>query len=247
MIPTFIDAVPAPYTGAPPKDFPLLLRIVAANTTYQWNDQGNTSIYTGTAAPHDTSGVWFKDDGSGNPVGVYAYYGGHWRPVPQGGDATGLKYFYGYWPSYFDGTGKGIVNQPWDGYALCNGNNGTPNLANKFLVPGAYYNFADGAWLTTVEGIPGTYKASGGQTTVSMTPEHLPALTWQILLEQQFSGALASNNQYVLSTDTGPSTGLGAAHSLPLVMFDPASAGGFRPIYTLPPYLVMGVAMWIGY
>jgi hypothetical protein len=35
--------------------------------------------------------------------------------------------------AYFDGTGLGIVGQPWENWALCNGNNGTRNLTGKFL------------------------------------------------------------------------------------------------------------------
>ena len=34
----------------------------------------------------------------------------------------------------FDGSGLGYVNGPTDGYALCNGQNGTPDLRGKFIV-----------------------------------------------------------------------------------------------------------------
>lgn len=35
--------------------------------------------------------------------------------------------------NYFDATGLGNRNGPWGGYAICNGNNGTPDLADKFI------------------------------------------------------------------------------------------------------------------
>ena len=33
---------------------------------------------------------------------------------------------------YFDATGLGIADGPYDGWAVCNGSNGTPNLSDKF-------------------------------------------------------------------------------------------------------------------
>jgi len=36
--------------------------------------------------------------------------------------------------SLFDGTGKGIVGSKMEGWAICNGNNGTPNLRGRFIV-----------------------------------------------------------------------------------------------------------------
>lgn len=33
---------------------------------------------------------------------------------------------------YFSSTGLGLANQPYEGWAICNGSNGTPNLDGKF-------------------------------------------------------------------------------------------------------------------
>lgn len=245
MIPTYIQAIPGTYSGPAPTTFRQLLGIVAANTTYQWNDSGDVAIYTGDTAPTDTTGVWFKDEANGNAVGVFMYYSGKWRPIPPGADVSALKYFSGDWTQYFDSTGLGLINTRWDGYALANGNNGTPNLQNTFIAVGSYYQAGTG-WVTQVENA-GTFLNSGGQSTTSLTVEMLPALTWQILVEQQFSGIHGSGGEYVLSTDQGPSDNEDAQQMQSLTMFDPKTVGGFKPIYTLPPYIALGVAMWVGY
>lgn len=43
---------------------------------------------------------------------------------------------------YFDSTGKGLPNTPWEDIYICNGNNGTPDLRGRVLVG-------------TVDGVPG--------------------------------------------------------------------------------------------
>lgn len=35
--------------------------------------------------------------------------------------------------AYFDSTGQGKQGGEYDGWAICNGNNGTPNLAGRFI------------------------------------------------------------------------------------------------------------------
>lgn len=35
--------------------------------------------------------------------------------------------------TYFDGTGLGKTARRWDGWAICNGSNGTPDLDGEFL------------------------------------------------------------------------------------------------------------------
>lgn len=57
--------------------------------------------------------------------------------------------------AWFDSTGLGVPKKPYDGWAICNGNNGTPSLHHKFL-----------RWSTTSAG------GTGGSDTNSHT--HAP-------------------------------------------------------------------------
>ena len=50
--------------------------------------------------------------------------------VPKGG----VIMWSGSSAGNFDGTGKGLVGGTLEGWALCNGNNGTPNLIDRFIM-----------------------------------------------------------------------------------------------------------------
>lgn len=62
----------------------------------------------------------------------------------------------------FDGTGKGVGTMK--GWALCNGNNGTPNLQGRFVVG---YNPADGEY--------NSFGLTGGAKTVTLTESQMPS------------------------------------------------------------------------
>jgi len=64
--------------------------------------------------------------------------------VPQGG----IIMYTGNSSELFDGSGKGIGGSRVEGWALCNGQNGTPNLLNRFVTgagPGSGYGANSGA------------------------------------------------------------------------------------------------------
>ena len=65
-------------------------------------------------------------------------------------------------------------------WAICDGNNGTPNLVNKFVIAAATYDNTvtptgnDSGWRTAVEG---TDEASGGEATKLLGTANLPSHT----------------------------------------------------------------------
>jgi hypothetical protein len=85
--------------------------------------------------------------------------------------------------SYFDSTGRGLSNLRWSGYALCNGNNGTPNLDAKFPL-----------WSTAAAG------TTGGEDTNSHT--HSDAHTHTMANHTHSEGAhthpLSSNGRALI-------------------------------------------------
>ncbi len=52
--------------------------------------------------------------------------------VPSG-VVVGAKLTAAQVGKYFDSTGLGVAGQPWEGWAICNGNNGTDPADGKFL------------------------------------------------------------------------------------------------------------------
>ena len=59
-------------------------------------------------------------------------------------------------------------------WAICDGNNGTPNLVNKFVVAAASFDVGTSEWRTSVDG---TSKESGGAATKTLGTNELPAHT----------------------------------------------------------------------
>ena len=66
---------------------------------------------------------------------------------------------YGSIADRYDSTGLGIVGTSYEGWAICNGNNGTPDLRNRFIV-GAGSNYAQGA--------------SGGNERITLSVDQMP-------------------------------------------------------------------------
>lgn len=142
--------------------------IAELNTLVTSSITGSYTIYilgSTTPAVDDQDKIWFKLDGGGRPIGIYKYYSGSWRRVytePLGsskiftGDPTGL----------FDGTGLGIVNTEYDGWAFCNGQNGTVDFTDRFPVGGT---FTDGVWKSSVAG---TAQETGGSSTITLDADH---------------------------------------------------------------------------
>ena len=59
-------------------------------------------------------------------------------------------------------------------WAICDGNNGTPNLVNKFVVAAASFDVGTEEWRTAVDG---TSKESGGAATKTLGTNELPSHT----------------------------------------------------------------------
>lgn len=75
--------------------------------------------------------------------------------VPPGG----IVMFFGDIDAAFDPKGKGIAQTPYEGWQLCNGENGSPDLRGRFVAG------AGGAYAVGVE---------GGADTVSLTQDQMP-------------------------------------------------------------------------
>src|SRR5690349_8509501 len=77
----------------------------------------------------DQNKAWIQTDGNGRPLATKLFYNGSWRKV-YNGKVKEVVMFSGDPTVYFDGTGLGLstATEPnYDGWAICNGQNGTPN------------------------------------------------------------------------------------------------------------------------
>jgi hypothetical protein len=140
--------------------------------------------------------AWIQTDTAGNPIAVKTFVGGNWRRVYNGmmGEVRGFTGAPGYTdsdPSLFDTTGKGRIGLEYDGWAICNGANGTPNLTDRFLI-GAHmddsemqtgHGFGGNGWFsyldlggTTKAVVDNTTMATNGKSTTMLAENNLPPL-----------------------------------------------------------------------
>jgi hypothetical protein len=200
-------------------------------------DNAGGGIYVGSVAPSSslTNKVWFQIDAAGRPLGVYMFYNGNWRLVYTG-RPTEIKMFNGNWTLYFDGTGLGIVGGTWDGWALCNGNNGTQNMIDNFVIAGSEY--VD-EWLT---GVNGPLQNAGGQQgpwtlAASQMPElSVDAWGW-------FRPPLPEAGQPGLFIAPSGVSGAGVIGEW---LINETAGSPNNPL-PFPPFIALGFAAFVGY
>lgn len=207
-------------------------------------------ISSTTPGVSDQDKLWMKVDGNGRPLETRLYYNGTWRRIYNGN--TNEYRMYGGDPSVdFDGTGLGTVGGQWDGWAICNGNNSTPNLSNQFIVFGAMDNagitgYSGGHWNTSVAG--GSTQ-TGGSALYAIKNTDLPPMKVSINGYKYSAGAGNSPKRVLVDGDYNPANN----------NFDPAIQASFGSdpngtppvpqtnVPTLPPYFCLAIAKFVGY
>jgi hypothetical protein len=213
-----------------------VVEAVAQYTLYQF-DPDYILVVKGPNTPQsqDQNKLWLKTDQVGRPLGLYVMYNGTWRQTATGNPGQ-IAMFAGAWTTYFDATGLGYSGLPWDGWAIANGNNGTMNLSNKFLVPG-YRCDGWGLWVTNIDG----YDAySGGRSSFQISYYNLPYMTVTLNAHDGFApggGAFGATNY-----GANPQGGL--IGSWPYMI---NNTGSQLPISLIPPFLALGFVQFIGF
>lgn len=216
-----------------------------------------SSAIQGTYIPyvisHDTPGAddhdkaWIQLDANGRPLAIKIFYSGNWRRVYNGmlGEIRG----YSGDPSVdFDTDGRGLVGMTYDGWHLCNGQDGTPDLSDNFLI-GGHMNNSSGhvgyssGWQTFVDGT--TDQKTGGNPSVTLDNDHtyqsaIPAVPAQLYT--------ADGN--APSPHTGDLWGkIGGSPSTDWDTLVPAIPGNTTPtpINILNPFIAVGWIIFVGY
>lgn len=198
---------------------------------------------TGAATPSvdDQDKIWARQDTSGRPIGMFFFYGGAWRRFYSGIPGQVTMYSGDPAVDFSGASGLGTIGGDWDGWALCNGSNGTPNLSDKFIVGAKMDDLgvgypSGGPWKSTVSGTSQQSEAGVHEITLDASNTYRPARdavqvrTWK-----------ADGNAVDAA---GGLYGVGTAIDLL-----PADAGNETPpaIPTLPPYFSLAYAAFVGY
>ena len=283
MSPPVQTTLPPPPTGSHPLNIVELFALI---------DMGLTSAITETippympyilqsaepTAPGDQGKAWIKLSSQGIPLGIYVYYvpatppnaTGSWRRV-YNGMLGEIRIYSGNPATDFDvnpngSWGAGKIGMEYDGWHLCNGVDGTPNLTDKFIV-GAHMDNSDDAqghhhngygangWQTFVDGKSDL--TTGGVAETLITPVYLPPLdSTNGTSAQQITG-----NEYKATPETPHADavflidthyGNSLSHTITVATYgadDPTgtSANKQIPFPTLPPFIALGYITFIGY
>jgi microcystin-dependent protein len=131
---------------------------------------------------------------------------------------------------------NGLPTNVPSGWALCDGNNGTPNLKNKFVL-GVDQNSNNRIYRTVGEG------AGSETTSFTLTMNQMPPHNHDVLYTADSRGAYNANgnNNTVMVADRGGSYIQGNVPNMPLIK----NTGGGQPVTidNMPPYLVLAYIM----
>lgn len=191
----------------------------------------------------DQDKVWIKTDGSGKPLGTYIFYNGAWR-VTYSGKLGEVTMFSGDPSTYFDGTGKGLVSNQWDGWALMNGKNGTADVSDRFIAAG-HMNNANGVtgfvggWRSDVTGAP---QQTGGANEVKLGPNYIYRPPTDALTVYKWT---ADSNAPSSSGDLYGVYNASAGTAI-LIQADDGNTDPF-PFAIVPPFYALAYVQFIGY
>lgn len=226
-----------PREFGPPVDMNGMLKVAAEFTRYFISSEYRLCInLSGTVpVPEDRNKVLFTSDSVGRPVRVSLFYNGNFRRVYSGFPFE-VRIYTGAWTANFDVTGLGILGSNWDGWALCNGQNGTTDFSDRFVISGN--NSQGGGWYTYLSG---PALNVGGAPTFQIQLQNLPPVPLNLVLTTSYAGG---GLNYAISTQQGDPIAGGPTGEIEVAT---AGTGKQTPISTLPVYVAFGFAEFIGY
>ncbi|WP_439412910.1 hypothetical protein [Enterobacter ludwigii] len=134
---------------------------------------------------------------------------------------------------------SGTKNDIPKGWALCDGNNGTPDLRDRFIVmAGPKYNGPGGGSMKTEDAtVTGTVKIDDTKLDISQIPAHKHGYTYFGYATRNYNGNSWSSD-YVSGTisDYTESAGGGKGHSHPATL---TTNSHTHTINTVPPYYAL--------
>jgi hypothetical protein len=204
-------------------------------------DTAGGGVYVGSSPPSSalTNKVWFKTDAAGRPLGVFMFYNGNWRKVYTGVVIGEIRFYVGA-SSVFDGTGRGIIGGDADGWALCNGNNGTPNYQDYFPCMSSSYVGGSG-WQARPSGLAAKpYAPAGGAGNYQIQTNNLPLLYANTRYRNVSTGGGSALNLLICD---------GSAAACPSYVYDQSGVETGSQLFmdNAPPWIAMAAMMFIGY
>jgi hypothetical protein len=193
--------------------------------------------------------AWIELDTQGRPISTKIFWHGSWRRI-YNGMLGEIRMFSGD-PSntqLWQESGRGQPGEIYDGWAICNGNNGTPDLSDRFII-GAHmnnhdhpgYSTPDGGWVSWISNTEAEHE--GGVRDITLDKDN----TYRAPIEELKVGKWAADTN--AHSSTGQMFGDVSATSGENRVIIDADEGNTEPpaISTIPPFIAMGFIAFIGY
>lgn len=205
-------------------------------------------IGSSTPAVDDQDKAWHRVDAQGRPLGTFLFYNGSWRREYTGLPKQ-LRMFTGDPATFFSGTGLGLTTGEWDGWAICNGQNGTTNLSNLFVVGGQMDNVGisgySSGWQTNVTGAA---LKTGGASSYALINNNLPTMNVQVTGKAYQAAANTGLPRAIVSADW---SGADKVDPNPIATFgsNPSASPAVPQVAvpTTPPFYALAYCQWVGY
>lgn len=197
-----------------------------------------------TPAAEDQDKVWERLDANGRPIGRYVFYDGNWRKEYTVGVGAIMLYNGDPALDFGETGGRGTIGGQFDGWQLCNGENGSPDLSDRFIVGAKMSDLAvgypegDGPWKTSVSGETTQSGDGVSEITLDADTTYQPSVASVVVGKHEATGNTPASD--------GPLYGSNLTYPLTIV---PAVAGNTEPdaIPTLPKYYALALIVFIGY
>lgn len=252
-------AVLTQFAHPDPNAAPLNLQqlIDLLNALVSSNIQGSYLTYvigSTPPGPDDHDKVWLELDTQGRPIATKKFYNGNWRRVYNGmlgeirlfsGDPTDEN----VWITTGPNQGLGVVGGIYDGWHICNGKGGVPDLSDRFIIAAHMNNNTipgwDGdQWVTTEVKESGEH--TGGFREITLTDKNTFQPTVDIgflkVGKYDIAGATLDPSGIVWGQ---PSVGDETKNKTLQIQ----SEGNPEPeaINIIPPFIALGYIVFVGY
>lgn len=207
----------------------------------------------------DQDKAWIELDTGGKPKSIKIWYvgssGGNWRRIYNGmlGEVRGFSGDPGYSSTgNFDTHGRGNIGKDYDGWHICNGQDGVIDLSNQFICAANLntngsatgYNTATGKWETIIHipPAPDIVAPGGGLWTTMLKPENIP-----LPAKDRTAGVDKYTADGNARATNGDLYGVPDASSdVYLVPADPGFSDT-TAIFTAPPFYTLAWITFVGY
>ena len=206
-------------------------------------------LQNGEPGAEDQDKVWFQLDAQGRPVAVRVWWNGSWRRV-YNGMLNEVRMYSGNPETDFDSTGWGRVGGEFDGWHLCNGNDGTPDFSDQFPI-GAHMNneghsgYISNEWVSWIGDKTGMHV--GGSKDVTLTEGNMPLPSGNIGTLKVGTYQITGATLVAGETKWGEPSASDESKNTTLNIQSSVGNSEPDPVSVIPPFVALGFIIFLGY